>query len=106
MSAGVAVEAPMPSVLKSSRALWLILEAAEQRGLPLPYNATATDYEDHIGLQFRSRDEVVTWAELLEVDLDESESVYQGAPSHRVAATGEWLDVTIRAVAVKHGSAW
>ena len=37
MSAEAAVEAAMPSILRTGRAIWLILEAAELRGLPLPF---------------------------------------------------------------------
>jgi hypothetical protein len=81
-----AVETDMPTILKNGRALWLILEAAELRGLPLPFAIRADDvYDNYATLQFHSWDAVVTWAEALEAEVDTALG----------KAVGEWFEVTV-----------
>jgi hypothetical protein len=82
-----AVETEMPTILKNGRALWLILEAAELRGLPMPFaiRADEVDHGPEVTLQFWTHDEVVAWAEVLDVDIDEARGI----------ATGEWLEVRV-----------
>jgi hypothetical protein len=78
-----AVETDMPTILKNGRALWLILQAGELRGLPMPFAIRAFNVGDDVTLQFHTHAEVVTWAEVLEVD------VVGGI------ARGEWLEVDV-----------
>ena len=81
----------MPTILKNGRALWLILEAAELRGLPLPFAIRAYGVDDGVTLQFFTYDEVVAWAEVLDADIV-SEPGYAGA-------AGEWLEVRVQVCA-------
>jgi hypothetical protein len=76
----------MPTILKNGRALWLILEAAELRGLPMPFVARFYGVDDRVTLQFWTYDEVVTWAEVL------------GAEVNNSSAVGEWLEVRVEVV--------
>jgi hypothetical protein len=79
-----AVETDMPTILKNGRALWLILEAAELRGLPMPFAIRAFNV-GCVTLQFHTWAETVTWAEVIEVEVDEDHG----------AARGEWLEVDV-----------
>lgn len=79
-----AVETDMPTILKNGRALWLILEAAELRGLPMPFAVRADHVTDEVTLQFFTWDEVVTWGEALNITSEQ--------PGH---IRGEWLEVTV-----------
>jgi hypothetical protein len=67
MSAEVAVEQDMPTILKNARGMWLILEAADLRGLPMPYDADATDHSG-IRLALHAVDELNTWAEAMDAE--------------------------------------
>lgn len=97
MTAESYVAEPMPSVLmRNARGLWLVLEAAELRGLPMPFTAAANNYQGHVALQFDSRDQLVTWAEVLEVDVEDEST----ADRDRFAASGSWLEVNLRLVAI------
>jgi hypothetical protein len=89
-----AVETDMPTILKNARALRLILEAAELRGLPMPFAACASDYAE-VRLQFMTRDQVVTWAETLEADVEDGMHVHATGVSDTTHARGEWLDVPL-----------
>lgn len=81
-----AVETEMPTILKNGRALWLILEAAELRGLPTPFAIRADDvYDNYVTVQFHTWDEVATWAEALEANVD----------AENGKAVGEWLEVDV-----------
>lgn len=92
MSAETAVEQDVPTILKNGRALWLILEAAELRGLPMPFAFRADNVgywtgASEVVLQFHTWDEVVTWAEVLDDRHDD--------PA-RGDVRGEWLEVRIQ----------
>jgi hypothetical protein len=75
----------MPTILKNGRALWLILEAAELRGLPMPFAIRAYGVDEGVTLQFWTHDEVAAWAGVLEADFD----------NERGNAVGEWLEVRV-----------
>jgi hypothetical protein len=92
------VEAEMRTLLKNARALWLILEAAELRGLPMPFSAEATDCTTHLRLLFMSRDQVVTWAEVLEAEVEDGAFTHAGGVNDTARARGEWLDVPLEVV--------
>lgn len=86
MTTPAAVETDMPTILKNGRALWLILEAAEMRGLPMPFAIRADRVFEDVTLQFFTWDEVATWGEVLdgaEVEPD------------RGHIRGEWLEVSV-----------
>lgn len=92
-----AVETAMPPTLKAARGLWLILEAAELRGLPMPFSARATDHSP-VELQFHTRAEVYTWAAALDVAEVVDDSHTEGVNDTTTAAA-EWFDVPLTLVA-------
>jgi hypothetical protein len=93
MNALPSVAQDMPTILKNGRALWLILEAAELRGLPLPFAFRADEvYGNNITLQFWTYDEVVTWAEVLKA---ETVSSPKNDNTWVTGAIGEWLEVQV-----------
>lgn len=81
-----AVETEMPTILKNGRALWLILEAAELRGLPMPFAIRADRVLEQVTLQFFTWDEVVTWGEALDITDEQPEHGH---------IRGEWLEVDV-----------
>ena len=73
-----------PVIVTAATGLLGTLWVAELRGLPIPFSSRVWE-SGRIELQVRTRDQVVTWAEQLGVDLDSD------APN--VRASGELLDV-------------
>ena len=75
-----------PVIVTAATGLLGTLWAADLRGLPTPFSVRVWE-SGRIELQFKTRDEVVTWAEAMDVDLDSE------VPNLR--ASGELLDVPI-----------
>lgn len=82
---GVTTTTATSPVVQAATDMMSVLWAAELRGLPLPFAARAYDYRSGPELQFHTRDEVVTWAEAMDLDVDDD----------RMTATGQLLDITV-----------
>jgi hypothetical protein len=87
------------TIRKGTQALMLVLEAAEMRGLPMPFAVNAYDYTDRVELQFQTRAAVATWAELIAAEVSESRHVDNRRISDVTVAEGAWLDVPLRLAA-------
>lgn len=75
--------APHP-VVTAATGLMSVLWFAELRSLPMPFATRAYEADSRIELQFHTSDEVIAWAEAMNVDVDET-----------VVASGVLLDVPI-----------
>lgn len=96
MSTTPAIEQAAEPVVTATQGLFMVLSAAELRGLPMPFAVRAYDYTRTVSLQFHTRDEVVTWAEHLEADVVDEPHVHLPRRLHATAeAYGEWFDVPI-----------
>lgn len=92
------------ATLMQVRGAWLALEWAEMIGLPLPLAVRAGDLNDggRVEFQLTSRDELVTWAERLEIDIEDRTRVVAGQGIHDWStAIGDVFDVPVFFVAVK-----
>ena len=81
------VDTDAPPIVTAATGLLQTLWTAQLRGLPIPFACRVHDYDAAVELQFHTGDEVVTWAEALDVDLD------SGLPN--IHATGVLLDVEV-----------
>lgn len=101
MSAENAVETAEHPVLHAARSLHMVIEWAQLRGLPMPFVGRAYGLEPGvpIELQFDSRDQVVTWAEALDVDVIDGEYSYQRGVNDTAQALGELFDQPVQVLA-------
>lgn len=85
------------SVMTSAQGLFLILNAASLRRLPMPFAARAYDYSPVVDFQFYDRAQVCTWAAGLDVAEVVEEPTMDGVYNQTRFET-VWLDVPIRCV--------
>ena len=98
MSATTPPPAPVLAhpVMSAAQGLFLILNAASLRRLPMPFRAAAYDYSPVVEFQFWTRAEVCTWAASLEV----AEVTEKRHDEHdETSFETTWHDVPIRCVA-------
>lgn len=87
-------------VMTAAQGLFLILNAASLRRLPMPFRASAYDYSPVVEFQFTTRAEVVTWAAAIDVAEVVDERVpYGDGDNDTTSFETTWLDVPIRCVA-------
>lgn len=88
-------------VVTAATGLFMVLQAAELRRLPMPFTAKAYDYLASIELQFHTSAEVHTWAIALDAAEvhDDSFLVSADGVNDVTTASVSWFDVPITLVA-------
>lgn len=101
MTAENAVETAEHPILHSARGLHMVIEWAQLRGLPMPFVGRAYGLACRLPLelQFDTRDQVVTWAEALEVDVTDGEYTYRDRVHDTAQAAGELFDQPLQILA-------
>lgn len=88
-------------VVTAATGLFMVMQAAELRRLPMPFSAKAFDYQASVELQFHTRAEVVTWAAALEAAEVVDGRYHDGHNPHdSTSAEVSWFDVPITLVAM------
>lgn len=81
-------------VVDGARDLYIVMQVAELRGLPIPFAIRAWEHGG-IELQFHSRDEVVTWAEVLDAELVDNFYEQVNPADHVAGVRAEWMDIQL-----------
>lgn len=93
-------EAQASPIMSAARHLWLLLEVADLRGLPMPFAIRGTEIEGYpVALQFHSIDEVRRWADEIGARVEEGSWIHPGGTNDTASAIGTLLEVPIEVCA-------
>jgi len=90
---------PAHPVTNATRGMFMVLNAASRRHLPMPFHASASEFTPAVTLQFHTRAEVVTWAIALDVAEVPELPAGDGRINDRTVVEAVWFEVPLTLVA-------